>query len=280
MTPASSTTNRVASLAALTLLCALAAVACASEPPMSDATTPAAPAAPAADSSLLVEVRKYSRFTGGSGYRVMADGRYETYHQERPGEPNWKAGTPLSTEAIARVRAALDAIDPATLEPRYDSGKAPRDRGDTLWKVRVGGKVVQVEVVPGTEVPELDSVRTAVTSAVGGEVSMEWIVGPGDEAPRYAIRPDADIAALDGVINTLIGAGEPCTARAPTAGATRILAVVWKSEGGDERQELWSDGLEIWPAGEDTSCKRHPPEIVAMVQSRLAAVDWTGLAIP
>ena len=271
--PATSPPSTVAPFAVLAVALALAAAACATEPPMNAASTPAE----AGD--LLVEVRSYSRFTGGTGYRVMADGRYESFHSERPGEPTWVAGTPLSAESLAKVQAALAAIDPATLKPRYDSGKAPRDRGDTVWKVHVGGRLVQVEVVPGTPVPELEAVGAAVSGAQVAAVSMEWIVGSGDAAPRYPIRPDADIAALDEVINALIGSGEACSETAPGAGATLVFAVVWKSEGGDERQELWNDGLELWPADGGTTCKRHPASLIESVRGKLAVVDWSALSL-
>ncbi len=235
---------------------------------------------PLADGDLLVEVRSYSRFIGGSGYRVFSDGRYETYASERPSDPDWEAGTPLSAEALAGVRQALAAIDPSTLKPRYESGAGPRDRGDTVWRVRVGDGLVRVEVVPGNAVPELEAVAAAVRASGEVSISMVWIVGPGDSAPRHPIRPDADPAPLDAVINALIGSGEACSATAPGSAASRVFAVTWKQpESADERQELWSDGLELWHFGDGgSSCKRHPASLVETVQGQLSAVDWATLS--
>jgi hypothetical protein len=258
-------------------LLTLAAAACAKEQPM----TPEAPPVPdlTGDADLLVEVRAYGHFTGGSGYRVLADGSHDSYRSDRPGVPEWKAGQPLPVEGLARVRAALAAIQPGTLQSRYGPDPGPTDRGDTVWRVRVGDALVRAEVVPGTAVPALDAVADAIRDALAAEFSMVLIVGEGEAAVRHEISPSADTAPVDAVVNALIGSGEEISHCTPASGAARIAAIVWKNPGvPDERQELWDDGLEVWHTGDgSTSCKRHPASLVASVRGQLAAIDWAAL---
>ncbi len=261
----------VPSIAILPLI--LAAVACAKEPTM-PATAPPPPESPG---DLLVEVRSYSHFAGGSGQRVLADGSTQSHRGSRPGDPEWKDGPTLSAEGLAGVRAALAAIEPGTLRARYGPEQGPTDRGDTHWRLRVAGALVEVDVVAGTSVPELEAVDAAIAAALTVEFTMEWIVGD----VRHGIHPEADTAPVDAVINTLIASGQEVSPCAPAEGATRVAAVLWKSPGAaDERQELWSDGLELWSGADGTSCKRHPDGTVAQVQALLAAIDWSALTSP
>jgi hypothetical protein len=261
----------------LAALLILATTACAKESPMPPAAPPTSVSP--VDADLLVEVRSYSHFAGGSGYRVRADGAYDVYRSDRPGEPEWKSGQALSAEGLAAVRAALARIQPGSLDPRYGPEKGPTDRGNTGWRLRVGDTLVSVEVVPGTSVPALEAVEAAIAVAVVAEFSMEWIVGDGDGAARHPIRPDADTAPVDAVVNALIASGTEVTPCEPGAGATRVATVLWKSPAAaDERQELWSDGLELWHGADgSTSCKRHPGETVVSIQALLAGIDWSAL---
>jgi hypothetical protein len=94
-----------------------------------------------------------------AGYRIFADGRYQTL----PRRGEWTDGERLGDDRLARVRAALDAEPLDDLAGRYEG-----DTGENvLWLqvARTGGGVRTVSVVGDKRVPELERFSAALTDA-------------------------------------------------------------------------------------------------------------------
>jgi len=242
--------------------------------------TPSDPLTAVKEAGLLVEYRSFSHHAGGSGARLFADGRYETYLTPDARMPQWEVQQQLDDAQMARFHEAYAAIDFSGLHDRYEAEAQRTDVGDTHWRVWVVDHLRSVDVAPGVSVPALDAAYEAMQAALGtGTLTADWIVGHGDSATTYAVYCEgADTAALDEIVMALLSSGQEIEASGPDSGATRLLAIVWKGAAGDERQELWSDGIELWRGGDGSvSCKRHSPDQLATIRAKLDAIDWAAL---
>jgi len=96
-----------------------------------------------------------------SGYRIYADGRYQSLARDA----GWTDDAPLDATRLHAVRRALDAASLDDLAGRYEA-----DTGETepnvLWvQIARGGGVRTVSVVGSRRVPELERLTALLTDA-------------------------------------------------------------------------------------------------------------------
>ena len=93
-----------------------------------------------------------------AGYRIYADGRYESLS---PGG-GWQAGETLGPERLAAVERAIESVPLDGLAGRYED---PDDPQVTWVQVLQGGRIRTVSVAGGRRVPELDRLTGLLTDA-------------------------------------------------------------------------------------------------------------------
>ena len=93
-----------------------------------------------------------------AGYRIYADGRYESL--PRGGE--WSEGETLTGERLAAVERAIEAVPLDDLAGRYED---PDDPQVTWMQVARGGRVRTLSVAGRRRVPELDRLAALLTDA-------------------------------------------------------------------------------------------------------------------
>jgi len=92
-----------------------------------------------------------------AGYRIHADGRYESLWDGR-----WKAGETLTAQQLAAVRHAIEAVPLGDLAGRYENPGDPQ----VLWmQVLQGERVRTVSVAGNRRVPELERFTALLTEA-------------------------------------------------------------------------------------------------------------------
>jgi hypothetical protein len=92
-----------------------------------------------------------------AGYRIHADGRYESLWDGR-----WKEGETLTPEQLAAVRHAIDSVPLGDLAGRYENPGDPQ----VLWmQVLQGGEIRTVSVAGNRRVPELERLTALLTDA-------------------------------------------------------------------------------------------------------------------
>ena len=90
-----------------------------------------------------------------AGYRIHADGRYESLWDGR-----WTAGETLTPEQLDAVRHAIEAVPLGDLAGRYENPGDPQ----VLWtQVLQGGRVRTVSVAGNRRVPELERLTALLT---------------------------------------------------------------------------------------------------------------------
>jgi hypothetical protein len=93
-----------------------------------------------------------------AGYRIHADGRYETL----PRDGGWQEGERLTPDRLAAVERAIESVPLGGLAGRYETAGDPQ----VLWmQVAQGGRIRTVSVVGNRRVPELERLTTALTDA-------------------------------------------------------------------------------------------------------------------
>jgi hypothetical protein len=90
------------------------------------------------------------------GYRIYADGRYES----RPHGGDWRAGETLTPERLAAVERAIASVPLDGLAGRYENPGDPQ----VLWmQVAQGGRIRTVSVAGNRRVPELERLTARLT---------------------------------------------------------------------------------------------------------------------
>ena len=96
-----------------------------------------------------------------AGYRIYADGRYQTL----PRGGDWVDGVPLDRDRLERVERAIEAEPFGDLAGRYE-GTVGEGEPNVLWlQVAQGGTVRTVSVVGDRRVPELERLTALLTDA-------------------------------------------------------------------------------------------------------------------
>jgi hypothetical protein len=96
-----------------------------------------------------------------AGYRIYADGRYQTL----PRGGDWVDGVPLDRDRLERVERAIDAEPFGDLAGRYE-GTVGEGEPNVLWlQVAHGGTVRTVSVVGDRRVPEIERLTALLTDA-------------------------------------------------------------------------------------------------------------------
>ena len=90
-----------------------------------------------------------------AGYRIFADGRYESLWDGR-----WKETQTLTAEQLAAVRHAIEAVPLGDLAGRYENPGDPQ----VLWmQVAQDGQIRTVSVAGNRRVPELERLTALLT---------------------------------------------------------------------------------------------------------------------
>ena len=93
-----------------------------------------------------------------AGYRIYADGRYESL----PHDGRWQEGEPLNPERLEAVERAIESVPLDDLAGRYENPGDPQ----VLWmQVAQHGRIRTVEVAGNRRVPELDRLSALLTDA-------------------------------------------------------------------------------------------------------------------
>jgi hypothetical protein len=93
-----------------------------------------------------------------SGYRIYADGRYET----RAIGEDWKLADPLSPAQVERVAEAISETDFEQLQPHYEPARPATDR-NTLWmQADKAGQRFDIEIVGSCEVPAIQTLSARI----------------------------------------------------------------------------------------------------------------------
>ena len=93
-----------------------------------------------------------------AGYRIYADGRYESL----PRDGGWREGERLTPERVAAVEHAIESVPLDGLAGRYEEPGDPK----VLWmQVARGGRIRTVSVLGTRRVPELERLTSLLTDA-------------------------------------------------------------------------------------------------------------------
>jgi hypothetical protein len=98
---------------------------------------------------------------GRAGYRIFADGRYQTLG--RGG--GWSDTTPLDASRLATVERALDAVPLDDLAGRYEADTGETEPNVLWFQVTRDGSTRTVSVVGSRRVPELERLTALLTDA-------------------------------------------------------------------------------------------------------------------
>ena len=120
--------------------------------------TPARDTPPELPDGVLVQSVVIDEHDREAGYRIYADGRYESL----PRDGAWQAGETLTAERLAAVERAIESVPLDDLAGRYEDPDDPQ----VLWmQVAQGGRVRTVSVAGDRRVPELDRLSALLTDA-------------------------------------------------------------------------------------------------------------------
>ena len=90
------------------------------------------------------------------GYRIFADGRYES----RSHDGTWEAGETLTPDRVEAVESAIASVPLDGLAGRYENPDDPQ----VLWmQVAQGGRIRTVSVAGNRRVPELEQLTARLT---------------------------------------------------------------------------------------------------------------------
>jgi hypothetical protein len=96
-----------------------------------------------------------------AGYRIFADGRYQTL----PPGGGWTDTTPLDASRLATVQRALEAVSLDDLAGRYEADTGETEPNVLWFQVSRDGATRTVSVVGSRRVPELERLTALLTDA-------------------------------------------------------------------------------------------------------------------
>ncbi len=109
--------------------------------------------APAVPEGVLLQSVLVNAEGETSGYRIFADGRYQTKSISQ----DWADADALTTGQVERVQTIITDAPIEQLEAVYEPTRAGEDR-NTLWmQVAKGGQLYQVAIVGSCEVPPIQT---------------------------------------------------------------------------------------------------------------------------
>lgn len=120
--------------------------------------TAASETPPEVPEGILVQSITVDEHEREAGYRIYADGRY----QSRVAGGEWEEGERLGPERLAAVERAVASVPLGDLAGRYENPGDPQ----VLWmQVAQDGRIRTVSVAGGRRVPELEQLTAALTDA-------------------------------------------------------------------------------------------------------------------
>jgi hypothetical protein len=96
-----------------------------------------------------------------AGYRIFADGRYQTL----PRGGGWSDTTPLDASRLATIERALDQVPLDDLAGRYEADTGETEPNVLWFQVARDGSTRTVSVVGSRRVPELERLTALLTDA-------------------------------------------------------------------------------------------------------------------
>jgi hypothetical protein len=96
-----------------------------------------------------------------AGYRIYADGRYESLTPEE----RWGEGERLGRERLEAVERAIDDVPLDDLPGRYEGTSGGEDPHVLWMQVNRGGHIRTVSVLGDRRVPELETLTARLTDA-------------------------------------------------------------------------------------------------------------------
>jgi hypothetical protein len=242
------------------------------------------------EGDLVVELRSDSHFGPAHGWRVFADGRYETIaeaHGEQAkhealayAEPEWTALRTLDEAELNALYDLMYSYDLASLQAEYAPEQQVMDGTTSHWTLRLAGGPKEVDVEDGITVPALEAIWSALPPAVVLGESTATItlrLGEAEQKVELPCSP-GDPEVLAAFTWALATDGLERAEGEPAAEAVRLIEIVYLEDGAyNSSQELWSDGWQILRDPGGASRKLHSPEQVTAMRDQLVAIDWPAL---
>jgi hypothetical protein len=237
------------------------------------------PPPPTPADELVLEMRTSSRHGQPGGYRILLDGRYETFGGPVAEDGAWWLLRQMTGEELVRFREQMDGLGLADLESRYQPRQPVADGGSTTWRLRIGDGIKEVVVRQGAVVPALDVLYASLPEQDVAESDVvEWTVADDGGEQTHAITCD-EAPPLDAITWELAIRGQERPGGGPGQGAHRLLDISWKAAGVEtSSQELWSDGWQlIKVAGAVDTRKQHEQGDIEAIRQMLEALDWDAI---
>ncbi len=240
------------------------------------------------EGELVIEYSSHSHFGGYQGWRIFADGRYETIappgpeHERHAREPVWEPLRSLSAAELQAFYQLMYSYDLASLENEYAPEQRVMDGASGHWNLRLVGGPKHVVVRAGVTVAALEAIWEAMpTAVIHGESTADiaLMLGQRELDLHLPCSPSVpeDLAAFT---TTLAADGQERAEGGPGDGAAKLLDIVYYEDGvRTSNQELWSDG---WQLIRDTEGGvdryEHSAAQLDGYRAALEAMDWTGMS--
>lgn len=121
---------------------------------------------------LVFEYSSHSHFGGSDGWRIFADGRYESIphagpeHERDAREPQWEPLRTLTELELKAFLALMYSYDLASLEAEYEPAQRVMDGTSGHWTLRLAEGTKHVVVRDGIQVQALEDIWAALPPGV------------------------------------------------------------------------------------------------------------------
>ncbi|MCB9797169.1 MAG: hypothetical protein H6741_31160 [Alphaproteobacteria bacterium] len=266
------------------LLLLLACGAAAPSPPLSP------PPEDVVSEAVLVQLDIQPSHSTAQSLRVLPDGRMQARsavayslgedHRVKATEqtPEWRPVKALSEGELERLRAAVIALDPASLQDRYTPATPVEDGTTLTWTFGDAGPARQVviEGYPSNRVAPLEELYRLLNALQAPpQPSSVWNV----DGVAHLVPCDANaLPPLRPVLRALFNPGH--VVASPQAGdAVQVLELTYLTEGRETaRVRLQEDGtLSKLMDGQESVDRVLSADGVAEVKAALDAVDWGAI---
>jgi hypothetical protein len=201
------------------------------------------------------------------GGRIYKDGRYELRDDD---EPEWTAFEPFTQEQIAKIEAAIDALD----VPDHITGERPPDAATATFVL--DGRTVQVDEWPKAA-PQLAALLDKIAGLrKAAPLPSTWRLWSNGAVVTLEAHCDiGDVKALSALRDALFmpeATGRRPPGEDPPDG-TPLVSVNF----GDELLEVYADGRRVDRAnGQETESDVGADRVNA-IRAALAETDWAKL---
>jgi hypothetical protein len=201
------------------------------------------------------------------GGRIYKDGRYELRDDD---EPEWTAFEPFTQEQIAKIEAAIDALD----VPDHITGDRPPDAATATFVLK--GRTVKVDEWPKAAPQLSELLDTIATLRKSPPLPSTWRVwSKGTVVTLEAHCDIGEVKALSALRDALF-MPDPTAERPPGEDppeGTPLVSVNF----GEELLEVYPDGRRVDRAHGQESEKHVGAGRVNAIRAALAQTDWAKL---